>query len=137
MRRLFVFLFLATTAASVLAQSPAPSPAPDPPLEDYVGKYVFPDGSVVPDVEVLLADGALSMTSSAGTSSLTKLGVDSFSIVEFGGTAVFKRGEDKKVKSVHIEAAGYILDGEKVPSGTWAFTLYMIAPNKELLLQNK
>lgn len=136
MKRLFLLLFLVVPVLTAIAQTPAPTPPPDPPLEDYVGKYVFPDGSVVPEVEVALADGALSMHSNAGSSSLTKLGVDSFSIVEFNGTAVFKRGEDKKVKSVHIEAAGYILDGEKVPTGGWSFRVYILA-GKEMILPGK
>ncbi|HET9433547.1 MAG TPA: hypothetical protein VFO37_07305, partial [Chitinophagaceae bacterium] len=41
-------------------------PAPKPPLEDFVGKYVFPEGSVVPDVDVILSGSALTMTSTAG-----------------------------------------------------------------------
>lgn len=45
-------------------------------LSQYTGKYVFPDGSVVPSVDVTLSDGALSMSSAAGSSGLTQLGVD-------------------------------------------------------------
>ena len=111
-------------------------PAPKPPLEDFVGKYVFPDGSVVPDVTVTLDGSALTMASSAGTSALTELGRDSFTIVEFSGTAVFKRGDDKKVNGVHIEAMGYVLDGQKQNNGAWAFTYYL-RPNRELLLSKK
>jgi len=110
--------------------------AQDTTLQEYTGKYVFPDGSVVPDVEVILESGALTMTSSAGSSSLVKLGVDSFQIVEFSGTAVFKRGDDKKVNGIHIEAMGYILDGSKVPGG-WVFRSYYKPANKELNLARK
>lgn len=131
MKRLFFFFLFSAALLSVKSQSLVA----DTTLKDYVGKYTFPDGSVVPFVEVVLADSSsLTMTSDAGTSSLLKLGVDSFSIVEFSGTAVFQRGEDKKVKSVHIEAAGYILDGEKVPAAGWSFRIYILPPNKELLL---
>ena len=111
-------------------------PAPKPPLEDFVGKYVFPDGSVVPDVTVTLDGSALTMTSTAGTSALTELGKDSFSIVEFSGTAVFKRGDDKKVNGVHIEAMGYVLDGQKQANGSWSFTYYRRA-NLEFLLSKR
>jgi len=103
----------------------AQDPAPKPPLEDFVGRYVFPDGSVVPDVTVTLSGEALTMTSTAGTSALAELGRDSFSIVEFSGTAVFKRGDNKKVNAVHIEAAGYVLDGQKQDNGAWSFTYYI------------
>ena len=110
--------------------------AQDTTYKEFAGKYVFPDGSVVPDVEVILETSGLTMTSSAGSSSLIKLGVDSFQIVEFSGTAVFKRGDDKKVNGVHIEAMGYILDGNKVPSG-WVFRSYYKPANKELYLARK
>jgi len=103
----------------------AQDPAPKPPLEDFVGKYVFPDGSVVPDVTVTLDGSALTMSSTAGTSALTELGRDSFSIVEFSGTAVFKRGDDKKINGVHIEAMGYVLDGQKQNNGAWSFKYYI------------
>ena len=98
--------------------------SPKPPLEDFVGKYAFPDGSVVPEVDVSLSDKVLTMSSTAGTSVLTELGVDSFQIVEFSGIAIFKRGDDKKVNAVHIEAGGYVLDGQKKNNGAWAFTYY-------------
>lgn len=117
MKKIICALALLSVFSFSYAQSP------QPPLEDYVGKYVFPADAPVPDVDVVLSSGALSMNSAAGNSSLTQLGVDSFSIVEFSGTAVFKRGEDKKVNGVHIEAMGYILDGQKVPTGIWIFTV--------------
>ena len=109
---------------------------PTPSKEDYVGRYVFPDGSVVPDVTVTLSGDALTMSSTAGTSALTELGKDSFSIVEFSGFAVFKRGEDKKVNAVHIEAGGYVLDGQKQNNVAWAFRYYL-KPNRELTLTKK
>lgn len=120
MRKLSLLTALIILVAQVYAQDPPkPQQPPQPPLEDYVGKYAFPDGSPVPHVDVVLESGALSMQSEAGNSSLIQLGIDSFQIVEFSGTAVFKRGDDKKVNLVHIEAMGYILDGHKVPSGIW------------------
>jgi hypothetical protein len=81
--------------------------------KQLLGKYKFPDGSVVPEVEVVIENGQLMMNSSAGTSSLELLKPDSFSIVSFNGWAVFKRNADKKVIGVHIEAGGYTLDGTK------------------------
>lgn len=96
----------------------------DSTLKEYTGRYVFPEGSVVTDVTVMLDGTQLSMSSSAGTSQLTKLGVDSFTIVEFQGTAVFKRNEAKSIKSVHIEAAGYVLDGTRDEAQGWAFRSY-------------
>ena len=81
--------------------------------KDYLGKYKFPEGSVVPEVEVLIENGMLMMNSSAGTSSLELIKGDTFTIVAFNGTAAFKRNDAKKVIGVHIDAGGYILDGVK------------------------
>lgn len=116
----------------IIAANAQTEPAPKPPLEDFVGKYVFPEGSVVPDVDVAISGSALTMSSAAGSSSLVELGVDSFQIVEFSGIAVFKRGEDKKVNAVHIEAGGYVLDGQKKSGGGWTLTFY-IRPNSEMI----
>jgi len=68
---------------------------PKPPLSDFVGRYVFPEGSVVPDVTVASSGDALTMTSAAGSSVLTDAGRDTFTIVEFSGLAIFKRGKTK------------------------------------------
>jgi hypothetical protein len=121
MKKMILTALLAWAVLYVQAQTP-----PEPPMEDYTGLYVFPPGSVVPDVEVTLKDGTLSMHSVAGSSSLSKLGIDTFSIDVFSGIAVFKRGEDKKVKSVYIEAMGYVLEGDKAPgiAGIWRFRYY-------------
>lgn len=133
MKKLFLTLFVIIAGFSMNAQT---DPAPKPPLADFVGKYVFPDGSVVPEVDVALDNNVLTMTSAAGSSVLTELGVDSFQIVEFSGIAVFKRGEDKKVNAVHIEAMGYVLDGQKRSGGGWSFTIF-IRPNRELISTKK
>ena len=131
MKKFILFILTTIVVLSVNAQS---DPAPKPPLSDFVGRYVFPEGSVVPDVTVALNGEALSMTSAAGSSALTESGRDSFTIVEFSGVAYFKRGDDKKVNAVHIEAQGYVLDGQKQSNGAWSFTCYL-RPNRELLLK--
>jgi len=87
--------------------------AQDSSSHQYLGKYKFPEGSVVPEVEVFIDNGALMMSSSAGVSVLATLGVDSFNIVSFNGYATFKRNETKKIVAVHIDASGYVLDGIK------------------------
>jgi hypothetical protein len=126
------FILLILTSIFIIGVNAQSDPAPKPPLSDFVGRYVFPEGSVVPDVTVALSGEALTMSSVQGSSALTDLGRDSFTIVEFSGLAVFKRGEDKKVNAVHIEAQGYVLDGQKQSSGAWSFTYYL-HPNRELL----
>ena len=103
--RLFFFLLFCSMTIAATAQ--------DSIQVQLLGKYKFPDGSVVAEVVVTFENGGLTMTSSAGVSALELLKGDSFNIVSFNGTAVFKRNETKKVTGVHIEASGYVLDGVK------------------------
>lgn len=100
-------------------------------LSVYTGKYIFPVGSVVPEVDVVLTDGALFMSSVAGSSSLVQLGIDSFAITEFNGIALFKRGEDKKINAVYIDAMGYILEGKKQENGILNYSIFFSDRPKE------
>jgi hypothetical protein len=109
MKKLFFFLFVTITSFS-FAQAQAPA---DTTLKQYIGTYNFPDGSVVASVMVALEQSGLTMSSSAGTSELRKLGVDTFMVVSFEGTAVFKRNADKKIIGVTIDARGYLLEGTR------------------------
>ncbi|MEK7224155.1 MAG: hypothetical protein AAB221_00545 [Bacteroidota bacterium] len=129
MKKLFLSLIISVSFLAVNAQADT--------LQQYAGAYVFPEGSPVPSVDVVLADGALSMNSAAGNSSLTQLGVDSFLIVQFSGTAVFQRGEDKQVNAVHIEAAGYIMDGKKQSNGIWIFREYYLPVDRMNIRKEK
>jgi len=88
----------------------------DSTLQQYVGRYKFPEGSVVPDVTVALDNGALTMTSTAGSSNLEKKEEDLYIIVQFQGTAKFNRNADKKIIGVSIDAMGYQLEGTKEAS---------------------
>ncbi|KIC90553.1 hypothetical protein [Flavihumibacter sp. ZG627] len=95
---------------------------------DFIGKYSFPVGSVVPHVEVVGDSlSALSMNSEAGSSPMVHTEGDNFEITSFSGTASFKRNDStRQVVAIHIEAMGYILDGEKDKNGsefTWKFLL--------------
>jgi len=85
----------------------------DTTLQEFTGKYKFPDGSVVAEVVVTYESGLLSMESSAGNSDLVKQGNDSFNVVSFQGTALFRRNETKKIVGVVIDVMGYHLEGNK------------------------
>ena len=117
MKKLFFSFLLFFFVITIHAQA-------DSSYKEYTGTYVFPDGGIVTDVTVVMEGDGLVMNSSAGTSALLKLGIDSFSIVAFSGTAVFKRDESNKVKGVHIEAAGYIMDGTKQEGNAWSFRVF-------------
>jgi hypothetical protein len=122
MKKKFLFCLFILISAMAFAQDS---------LQQYTGKYIFPEGAPVPDVEVVFSNGALSMLSAAGSSSLVQLGADSFQIVEFSGTAVFKRAEDKKIKAVHIEAMGYVLEGQRQSDGLWNYIGYFRSVQRE------
>ena len=92
----------------------------DTTLAQYVGKYKFPDGSVVADVAVTIDNGALVMGSSAGNSALEKESEDLYAIVAFQGKALFKRDGNKKIIGISISAMGYQLEGTK-ESNTYSF----------------
>ncbi len=85
----------------------------DSTLQDFVGKYKFPDGSIVPEVTVSVEGAALVMGSSIGNSALVKIGEDLFSITAYDGSAQFKRDANRKVIGVSINAGGYALEGTK------------------------
>jgi hypothetical protein len=104
--------------------------------KELAGKYKFPDGSVVPEVEVVIDNGVLMMNSSAGTSSLELVKGDTFSIVAFNGTAVFKRNDAKKVIGVHIDAGGYVLDGVKDSSTTSKFAIVTMNKKQVVVIVN-
>jgi len=106
MKKIFFFLIAVIAFAAAHAQA-------DTTLKQFTGKYNFPAGSVVSDVTVILDGTALTMTSSAGTSDLTKAGIDSFNVVAFQGIAAFKRDSNNKIIGVIIDAMGYHLEGAK------------------------
>ena len=87
--------------------------AQDTTSKEMTGKYKFPAGSVIEEALVTWENGILTMSSSAGVSVLEKMKGDTFNVVSFNGICVFKRNESKKVTGVHVDASGYILDGEK------------------------
>lgn len=113
MKKLIMLCLLLGAVAFVQAQTK------DSTLQDFVGKYKFPEGSIVTEVVVSIEGEGLVMGSSAGNSILVKTGEDVFSITAYDGTAQFKRDTNKKVIGVNINAGGYVLEGTK--SETVAF----------------
>ena len=89
------------------------SVAQDSTYKEMTGRYKFPAGSVIDEANVTVDNGALTMSSSAGTSTLERIKGDTFNVVSFNGTCIFKRDDAKKINGVHVDASGYILDGVK------------------------
>jgi hypothetical protein len=85
----------------------------DTTLQQYTGKYIFKEGSAVPDMTVTLENGVLTATSVQGSSELKKTEGDVFQIVAYNGLATFKRNDAGKVGWVKVEVGDIVLEGTK------------------------
>ena len=109
MRKLcFLTLILIGAFVSVNAQTS--------PLNDYLGKYVFAEGSPVAEVSLTLEDSSLVINSAMGSTPLEKRGVDSFYLAQFNALVIFKRKDGKMVESISILVQGMELVGKKEAS---------------------
>jgi hypothetical protein len=102
------FCFL--MAFSVIAMGAV---AQDTTFKEMTGRYKFPAGSIIDEANVTVENIVLTMSSTAGTSTLERIKGDTFNVVSFNGICIFKRDDAKKVNGVHVDASGYILDGVK------------------------
>jgi hypothetical protein len=82
-------------------------------LQTFVGKYKFPEGSMVTDVTIALENNVLMLNSERGNAQLDRIASDTFAITAFNGTVVFKRNEAKKVTGITIDVMGITLEGNK------------------------
>ncbi|MEO7532023.1 MAG: hypothetical protein ABIS69_11445 [Sediminibacterium sp.] len=105
---LFFSFFLCLGMLSQAQEAPK-----DSTLKEFVGKYIFPNGSVIPDVVIGIENDGLIITSAAGTTTLVKQEGDLYTITAYNGTAKFTRDSNKKIIGVSIDARGYQLEGTK------------------------
>jgi len=89
---------------------------PQDSLQEYTGKYKFPDGSIIAEVTVTLDSGILHGYSDMGSSELKKITKDTFEVVAYGGFATFKRDSTGKIISVHIIVGDTNIEGQKTDS---------------------
>ena len=113
MKKIIVFAIAIFAFNLINAQnSPADS------LKEYTGKYKFPEGTPFPFVTIALENGTLTATSVAGTSELKRREGDTFDVVAYGGVAIFKRNEEKKVNKVQVQVDTLDVEGEKTEEGS-------------------
>ena len=117
MRKFFLLLFAITGFVTLNAQQ-----APTDSLQEYIGKYKFPEGSAVTEVTVALENGVLYASSAQGNSELKKIEKDIFEVVAYSGKATFKRDEQAKLKGVTIEIDDLVLEGTKEESSSLSLT---------------
>lgn len=82
-------------------------------LKEYTGKYKFPEGSEVTEIKVGIENGILWAYSDKGNSELKRIEKDVFEVVQYTGTATFKRDMNGKINLLHIEVGDLIMDGNK------------------------
>jgi len=104
----FLTLLLIGAFISVKAQ--------DSPLNDYLGKYIFAEGSPVAEVSLTVQDSSLVINSAMGSTMLEKKGVDSFYLAPYDALVIFKRKEGKTVESISIFVQGTELVGKREAS---------------------
>ena len=104
-----IMLSLLAFLAFTVAQAQA-----DTSLQQYTGKYIFPDGSPVKEICVIVQEGVLTATSVMGNSELRKTeNKDVFELVLYAGTATFKRNADGKVNALQIQVEDVNMEGTK------------------------
>ena len=85
----------------------------DSTLQQYTGKYKFPDGSPVTEITITVENDILMAASAMGSSEFRKTSTaDVFEVVAFSGTATFKRTEGK-VTGVQILVGDVNMEGTK------------------------
>lgn len=85
-------------------------------LNDYLGKYVFAEGSPVAEVTITIEDSSLVINSAMGSTPLEKKGVDSFYLATYDALVIFSRADGKAVASISIFVQGTELMGKKESS---------------------
>lgn len=83
------------------------------PLNDYLGKYIFAEGSPVAEVSLTVQDSSLVINSAMGSTQLEKKGVDSFYLATYDALVIFKRKDGKDVETISIFVQGMELVGKK------------------------
>ena len=105
-KQILVFIILVISSTFIIAQ--------DSTLNDYTGKYKFPTGSMIPEVEITLNDNTLTINASIGSATLEKVSRDTFLIPSYGNAMVFfYRNAENKVNAIKIDTGNDVLEGKK------------------------
>jgi hypothetical protein len=102
-------LFMAIILVGVMATANAQTS----PLKDYLGKYVFPEGSPVTEVIITAEDTVLTINSAMGSTPLEKKGTDTFYLAAYDAPIIFKRASDNSVETLTIVVQGMELTAKR------------------------
>jgi hypothetical protein len=92
--------------------------AQDSPLKEYLGKYIFAEGSPVAEVTLTADDSTLVINSAMGSTALEKKGVDTFYLAAYEAIVIFKRDGNNLVEAVGINVQGMELIGKKAAASS-------------------
>jgi Domain of unknown function (DUF3471) len=106
MKKLLLSLSFIVVATMINAQT-------DSTLQQYTGKYKFPDGTPFAEIGVTIENGVLMGSSSQGSSEFKRREGDVFDIVAYQGTATFRRNSDGKITGLHILVGDLDVEGTK------------------------
>jgi mannitol-specific phosphotransferase system IIBC component len=110
MKKLLLSLLVVISFSAANAQQ-------DSALQKYTGKYKFPDGSPVTEINFTVENGVLMGSSAMGSSEFKKTDTEHvFEIVAYGGTATFKKNGDGKITNVQILVGDINMEGTKSES---------------------
>ena len=116
MKNIICSLLLIAGSLSLSAQTDS--------LEQYTGKYKFPDGSPVTEIGIVIENGSLMATSAMGNSEFRRTDTrDVFEVVAYAGTATFRRNDQNKVVGVLIQVQDITMEGSKAESVAGYFYL--------------
>ena len=114
MKNIFLSLLMIIGSISLNAQTDS--------LEQYTGKYKFPEGSPVTEIGIVVENGTLMAASAMGNSEFRRTDTkDVFEVVAYAGTATFKRNDQNKIVGVLIQVQDVTMEGTKAESGTGFF----------------
>jgi len=111
MKKLLLLLLSSALVFTAMAQE-------DTTLQQYTGKYKFPEGSAVTEMTLTLEKGVLVGVSPMGSSEFRRIKGDEFEIVSYAGTATFKRTEGK-VTGVQILVQDMVLEGSRTDGSSY------------------
>ena len=107
MKKILFSLLVLLTFSSVNEQT-------DSTLQEYTGKFKYPEGTPFTEITAVVENGILMGTSSLGSSEFKKTDTkDVFDIVAYSGVATYKRNADGKITSLRIQVQDIDVEGAK------------------------
>lgn len=107
MKKILFSLLVLLAFSSVKAQT-------DSTLQEFTGKFKYPEGTPFAEITVAIDNGILMGTSSLGSSEFKKTDTkDVFDIVAYSGVATYKRNAEGKITSLRIQVQDIDVEGSK------------------------